>query len=592
MKTFRLLAGLLLCGLAGAGQPPPAWDALAAQLASSPEYEKFRAVRLDWQVAQSRNEPRFWGDVYYRLGKLYRGIGDYHRGHFWFLQAARRWEPLGPSKDLARLHVQLSGLFVLLHRPLEACEHAHRSLAVAQRVRSADSTHCLMSAFTHLANVHSTFVGTAHNAGGRFSLDSSYRYYRLAEQQAKLLGEPDELPGIRHSLAKYWYRRDDRRVVPYLKAALDGYGQIGAHRSVVLCKIDFALVSLRLNDVTAARHLLASARRDYDHNHLEDPSILADLDLNYARFYRRTGQYRLADLHQRRADEWRFTTLNADRDAAVARLSLEYETEKRDARIASQQRELSLRAAALRAERRVNYAMAGMLAAAMMASVIFFRLNRKNRRISRQNAELVAEQSHRVKNHLQAAQNLLGLQAIRLTDQTARRAVAESQLRVQAIGLLHGQLYQRPESLTKVALDAYIADVTRHILDAYGLGHLQPDYHLTPALLPADSVLPLGLILNELVTNACKYAFPDHPSPRLAVITERRAEALRLIVHDNGPGFCPLSKSAATYGLRLIQVQVEQLQGCHAFFNQNGCRFELTFPLKTHEHANAHPAAG
>ncbi len=556
-----------------------------ADLPATGPTKELRAVRDLLRLAQTRPDPRPMGDVCYRLGKLYRGLGNYHTAQYWFLQAQRRWEPLGPSADLVRLHVQFGSVFGPLRRPRDVFEHAHRALSIARQLHSVDSTHCLMSACMVLAGIHRWDAATAGNFAPQLSPDSAYRYLCLGLNYARLLDKPDELAGIHRSIAEYWTARQDyRRALPYLRSSLAGYVRLGKHHNTAAVATDFAHVLLAMGKISLARMYLDSARREYKRHGTDAPALTADLDKVTAQLYRQTGQYRLADGYQRRAHEARLKAVEADRDAAVARLSVEFETEKREAKIKSQQQDLALRASAMKAERQKTYAVAGLLVLALGASLVFFRLNQKNRRISQQNAELVLEQSHRVKNHLQSVQNVLSLQSIRLSDEAARQAVAESQLRVQAIGLLHQQLYGQPKTGTTVALETYIPEVVGGVLRAYGLDSLRPDYCLTPVGLPADIALPLGLILTELITNACKYAFPDDPNPRLMVKTEVVHQLFRLVVHDKGPGFPISTGKAPSYGMRLIELQVAQLHGHAAFANEAGTRFSLTFPLKTHEH--------
>ncbi len=590
MKPFRLLAGLLLCGLTSTAQVPTPLDSLHIRFPQVGPPEQWQEAQRRWRVASSSRDPRLLGEVFYRLGKLYRGIGDFRTAQYWFVQAQRRWEPLGPSADLVRLHVQFGSVLGPLRRPRDVFNHAHRALSIARRLRSTDSTHCLMSAHVVLAGIHGWDTRTAGNLAPQLSLDSAYRYLSLALGYARQLNKPDELPGIHFNIAGYWSaRRDYRRALPHLRTALDGYARLGHHHNTAVLAMNLAQALLTLGQVSSAGLYLDSARRECGRHRIATPTLTADLEHVTAQLYRQTGRYRLADDYQRRADEARLKALETDHDAAVARLSVEFETEKRDAQIKNQQHELALRAAALTAERREKYAVAGLLLVVTAAGILLFRLNQTNRRISRQYAGLVTEQSHRIKNHLQAVANLLGLQAFRLTEGAAKNAVAESQLRVQAIGLLHRRLYDQPEPLAQVALNAYIPDLIGGILKTYGLNAVQPAYDLAPVWLPADQTLPLGLILNEVVTNACKYAFPDQPTPRLLVSLQRLPDAVRVVVADNGPGFTPKAVTQS-YGLRLIELQVEQLYGQFAFRRREGTRFELTFPLKSH--ASLEPVAG
>jgi two-component sensor histidine kinase len=226
--------------------------------------------------------------------------------------------------------------------------------------------------------------------------------------------------------------------------------------------------------------------------------------------------------------------------------------------------------------------MLGLLIAAVVASVFLYRLSRKNRRMSDHNARLVSEQSHRVKNHLQAVQNLLSLQAIRLHDETARQAIAESQHRVQAIALLHQRLYDQPLTGAVVDLSVYLQDVVRQVLTAYGYLALQPTYHLVPLTLAPDEALPVGIILNEVLTNACKYALASTSTPILGISTAHRNGHFQLEVRDNGPGFSPAFGQSVSYGLRLVRLQTDQLRGTCHFHQDHGTTFLLTFPLRSY----------
>ncbi len=193
---------------------------------------------------------------------------------------------------------------------------------------------------------------------------------------------------------------------------------------------------------------------------------------------------------------------------------------------------------------------------------------------------LLRELSHRVKNNLQFVSALLSLQAGQATTPATRLALEESRQRLFSIILLHQRLYRDgdndgdggdsdPTQALAIALPAYLTELTTGLLDAVPTPAGRPTLHLSCApdlALPTETVLPLGLILNELLTNALKYAFPASRTvaPQLTcALTRVSAEVLTLTVSDNGvglpPGLDPLA--APGFGLRLVRLLSRQLDG-------------------------------
>jgi two-component sensor histidine kinase len=222
-------------------------------------------------------------------------------------------------------------------------------------------------------------------------------------------------------------------------------------------------------------------------------------------------------------------------------------------------------------------------------SLVFFRLYRKNQRISRRNADLVKEQNHRVKNNLQVVSSLLSLQSKRLSDETAKKAIEESRLRVQSMAIIHQRLYDG-DKLAEVNLNEYIQELAEGVLDAYGYSTVRAEFTIDKISLTADKAVPLGLILNELITNSCKYAFPTTENPELSISCYRTGNEISLLVADNGAGWTDtysnrftgpnpgrtdaasdglvieqVTVKKSSFGMQLIQSQVEQLYGVYRF---------------------------
>jgi two-component sensor histidine kinase len=182
-----------------------------------------------------------------------------------------------------------------------------------------------------------------------------------------------------------------------------------------------------------------------------------------------------------------------------------------------------------------------------------------------QNELLLREIHHRVKNNLQILSSLLSLQADYLSDESALNAIKEGRNRVQSMAFIHQQLYSE-ENVTAVNMQIYLADLCGHLSDSFAGDKMAINisYDISVKLLDVETAIPLGLIVNELVTNSIKYAFigrsDGHIVVRLWVNTHHQ---LCLFVSDDGEGI-PASVNrdkSASFGSDLIEVLSKKLKG-------------------------------
>lgn len=193
---------------------------------------------------------------------------------------------------------------------------------------------------------------------------------------------------------------------------------------------------------------------------------------------------------------------------------------------------------------------------------------------------LLKEIHHRVKNNLQVVMSLLNSQASYLADDTALAAIQESQHRVQAMALIHHKLYQS-EQVARIAMPAYLNELVAYLRDSYNLP--QPivfELAVEPVELDVTQAVPLGLIVNEAVTNILKYAFPQGRPGRVRVTLHRLAEHdYELEISDNGVGLSPnyAPERSRSLGMTLIHGFSRQLGGTLTISNDGGLKINLVF---------------
>ena len=210
-------------------------------------------------------------------------------------------------------------------------------------------------------------------------------------------------------------------------------------------------------------------------------------------------------------------------------------------------------------------------------------LNEKNILINKSLEEkelLLKEIHHRVKNSLQLVSSLLQLQSKDIHDIKALESIHEGQERVRAIALIHQKLYQN-ENLTNIDFNEYTTLLTNEIKGIYPatLG-VNIEIDIVDMHFDIDTAIPIGLILNELITNAFKYAFSEKKGNRLSItIKKENEDRFLLLVTDNGTGLPEDVDLSNTFslGLRLVKRLAKQLHGSLNYKNENGSIFQIAF---------------
>lgn len=194
---------------------------------------------------------------------------------------------------------------------------------------------------------------------------------------------------------------------------------------------------------------------------------------------------------------------------------------------------------------------------------------------------LLQEIHHRVKNNLQIIASLLSLQSGYIHDPQTLMQFQESQGRIRSMALIHEKLYQS-ETLATVDLADYVQTLVSILMHTYTANaKVNLEFRLAPATVSIDTAVPVGLMLNELVTNALKYAFPNERPGRLLVTLDALADgAFALGVHDDGVGLGPdfQLEQANTLGLRLVRMFTRQLRAEVTLHSESGhTGFDIQF---------------
>lgn len=294
--------------------------------------------------------------------------------------------------------------------------------------------------------------------------------------------------------------------------------------------------------------------------------------------YAHTGDYKKANEAFLNYDQLKDSVFTAEADQRVATLQTEFEVAQKESTIKIQDQLIAQ-------QKRVQLLFVIGVVLLVLVVLILYRtyrnknkvneqlnvlnesLGHKNTQLDKRNAEnelLLREIHHRVKNNLEIVSGLLSLQAAELDHPSAQAVMLSSQNRVLSMGIIHQKLYQK-DNLAAIEMKDYFQNLSESILDSFNeTKRIKVTCMMQPIELDVDTAVPIGLIANELLTNALKYAFVEKDSGEIQIGLSATGviDELLFQVRDNGIGKQPNAKPKGTgFGTSLVNLLVQQLNG-------------------------------
>jgi two-component sensor histidine kinase len=342
------------------------------------------------------------------------------------------------------------------------------------------------------------------------------------------------------------------------------------------------------------------------------------LSQNYLRWFRADSalkNYPAAIKHYQEYKIMNDSLFHVTKAGQIARLEVQFDIDKKDKDIRLKQQNIELltrqgllQQAALKQARFTRNVIVSGAVLLLLVLVLGFnryqlkqqnnkQLQQKQKEIYKQNLSLqelittqdklleekewlVKEIHHRVKNNLQIVMSLLNTQASYLHDADALEAISESKHRMQAISLIHQKLYQS-ENMALIDMQTYTRELIGYLKDSFeDIQRVYFDLQIAQVKLDVSQAVPVGLILNEALTNAIKYAFRKDEKGTIVVSLQYALDTqLILTVADNGKGFPPGFdvRTQGTMGTRLMETLAEQLEGTITIREEHGISVIVSF---------------
>lgn len=309
--------------------------------------------------------------------------------------------------------------------------------------------------------------------------------------------------------------------------------------------------------------------------------------------YKEKGDYKLALEYRIKYEEMLDSVNSKETKSRIAEIEEKYQSEIKDKQLDQARSEIELNALILQKQQNQKYAFLGV--AIFTLAILLLLLNQyriknrnnetlreKNKLIQKSLGEkevLLKEIHHRVKNNLQFISSLLNLQSRHVRDPQTLAVLLEGKNRVQSMALVHQKLYQE-ENLKGVHMSSYVRSLVDSLVHSYKIDRDKIDVKvdIEEMFLDVDTAIPVGMILNELITNVFKYAFKDNHEGSFEVSLSEQSDKLLLKVVDNGAGLPDNFELAEDkrFGFELIKSLVEKMKGELETRNDQGAVITIT----------------
>lgn len=515
--------------------------------------------------------------VEYEIGAVHLAAGDYLKANTNFIECRKYATITGDTLDQARAITALG----VVQRRLGNLDEAYEYYAEALPIY-IQKNH---------ANGHSTsLLNLAIIEKQRKNYDSSQDLYEQALQLAQ-----NDKP-INPNLLSYVYgnmsslfdeTKDYKNALLYGEKALELRKESASNEELASSYSGLARNTYHLKDYKKALSYIELAKLVVEGNE----NILFQLTKTESDILFKLGRYNRAYKLLSESNVYRDSIYSSEKNKQIAEINTKYETEIKEAEIKELELEDQLNNSRIRQQRNTIIGLGlGLGVLSLLLYNIFNQKNEiksQNATISKSAAEkdiLLREIHHRVKNNLQVISSLLGIQGRSIKDEKAKEAIQEGRNRVQSMALIHQNLYKK-DNLTGIEMKPYIDKLGNHLLQTYHVeeGSIELVSEVADLTLDVETVVPIGLIINELISNSLKYAFPEDGSGIIKISLSESEDHLLLSLSDDGIGLneAQLRSSTDTFGHSLIRAFKSKLDAQISISSDLGT--QVTLKIKNYK---------
>lgn len=519
---------------------------------------------------------------YNNIGNIYYLRGDYTKAIDNYITSLNIREQLGDKAGMAGSYNNIGNIYNEQHNYSKALEYYMRAVQLKESIDDAKSL------AVGYSNIGALYLKMGDNK-------QAMEYFDRALQASKGMSANTAIADIYTNIGHL--QRDEKRFAEAVESytrARNIYVEISDKRGIAATYNALGELFLRLRNYGSAIINLEKASEIA--GDIGSKEELKNAYSSLAAAYEGQGDYRKANEYNKKYIVIKDSIYNEASGKLQAELETKYRSGKKQSEIDLLKKEKEIASIKLGRNRILTYALSGGALLLLVLAIVIYVNNRhkqkvnvmlteQNRRISRQKEEkevLLKEVHHRVKNNLQVINSLLNLQSSYTNDPAVATLFTDCQNRVRSMALIHEKLYTAAD-LSKVEIQSYVESLTNSLLRTYRINsNISLDLQLAVKSFGVSTLIPVGLLLNELISNSLKHAFPDDVSqPGIITVKLHPLGNYRyeLVVGDNGSGIPHklMNRQSASLGLELVHTFVEQLEGTIERLDGSGTVFRIIF---------------
>lgn len=539
---------------------------------------------------------------YWLIGLVQSKSGSPKKAESNYLQALELYKQIKDSNKIAQTHYQMGNLYRVLDRTDEASVMLFKALGEyktlndSSRMGDALLSIGILHGFTKVYDKAEEYMLMAQEVYSDIGLEE--RLILVLSNLGTLYnitGKHQEALEVTEKVKDYYgkYGPEERYALALHNLGLQ-YSSIGEHDK----SNEYNLQSQKIYEKQGNSYQLSGIELNMARNHIaknrlqlaEELSLsalqrakdLKSYNLEYNAYevlymiYEKKEDFKTALDYRLKYEDARDSVFKSEKQAQIAELETRYQSELKEQELKELSSQNELSQLQLRKKSNQQYILGGVLLLALGIVVLMFnqfRIKKNNNKLLQDKNQIIQknldekevllkEIHHRVKNNLQFISSLLNLQSRHVSDQTTLKVLQDCKNRVNSMAMVHQRLYQE-ENLKGVYMPFFVTNLLESLHHSYRKDktRIEAEINIEPIHLDVDTAIPIGLILNELITNVFKYAFEGDSTGNITIGLESRADHLRLQVKDDGKGF-PKNfelKNVKSFGLQLVESFAEKL---------------------------------
>lgn len=542
-----------------------------------PYYEKCLAIQKE-----IKNKKDIAGTLN-NMGMIFKSQGNYSKALDYLSQSLTLKESFGNKENNAKTLVNIGNIYLDQEDYTKALTYYMKAL------RNQENTNDLRSKANTLNN-----IGLVHNNLEEFETSMKYYerslvLYKRIEYKAGISSSYNNIGNVHKNLGDY------QEAIRYFQLALQLGQQSGDKTNMA-----HAYVNLGATYGEIGQHNLAIKNASSSLKIAEEIGRvmnICDAALVLYENEKKVGNFEKSLRHYEYYIKMRDSIQGEESKNEVLRKEFEYEYEKQNItdsirRVEAQKASKAIILAKdgqIEEKNRLIWILAVILSIVLIliaVLIITFRKLKKNKRKLLETIDeketLLREIHHRVKNNLQVVSSLLNMHVRKVKDSASKKILEEGSERLLAMSIIHKNLYPHSD-LKTISLDDYLYTLSNQLFENYQLNYsnVELETELEKISVDIDKLIPIGLIVNELISNSMKHAFTESSNAKIFVrLSSDENENIELEISDNGKGIDPNLNfdKKDSIGMKLITIFSEKLKSKLSIINESGTKVTLSIP--------------